>query len=53
MDTKLNIEYTSISVTTMQLPCFNDLRTLFYNDTGIKVVPENIYDILTAAGLAH
>jgi len=48
--TKLNREYTSISFTTMQLSCFNPLRTLFYKDTGKKVVPINI---LTAAGLAH
>jgi hypothetical protein len=34
----------------MQLSCFNPLRTLFYKDTGKKVVPINI---LTAAGLAH
>jgi hypothetical protein len=53
VDKKLNIEYNSISLTTMQLPCFNSLRTLFYNAEGIKVVPKNIYGILTPAGLAH
>jgi hypothetical protein len=53
VDKKLNIEYISISLTTLQLPCFNHLRTLFYNAEGIKVVPKNIYDILTPAGLAH
>jgi len=35
----------------MQLPCFNEYRNLFYN-LNVKIVPENIYDLLTPKGLA-
>ncbi len=35
----------------MQLPCFNLFRELFYK-LGKKIVPVNIYDLLTARGLA-
>lgn len=46
----------------MQLPCFNAIYSLFYtivgtNTSGLsiyhKVVPTNIYDLLTPAGLAY
>nr|YP_010710782.1 hypothetical protein P2Z26_mgp34 [Gonatophragmium mori]WCZ71146.1 hypothetical protein [Gonatophragmium mori] len=43
--------YTAISFTTMQLPCFNDFRDLFY-ENKIKKVPNNIYQLLTPIGLA-
>jgi hypothetical protein len=43
--------YSAISFTTMQLPCFNVFRELFYL-SNIKKVPDNIYDILTPRGLA-
>lgn len=46
-------EYTRISFTTMQLPCFTVLRHLWYNSEGIKVVPENIEQLLTGVALAH
>ena len=35
----------------MQLPCFNVFRELFYL-SNVKVVPNNIYDLLTPRGLA-
>ena len=44
--------YSSISFTTMQLPCFNEYRKLFYTD-GIKTVPDNIYTLLTPISLAY
>ena len=50
LDKKTNKSYSSISFTSMQLPCFNEYRNLFYSD--VKVVPENIYDLLTPRGLA-
>jgi hypothetical protein len=34
------------------LPCFNELRHLFYKDK-VKVVPEDIYNLLTPVALAH
>jgi hypothetical protein len=35
----------------MQLPCFNVFREMFYM-SNVKVVPNNIYDLLTPKGLA-
>lgn len=52
LDKRTNKSYSSISFTTMQLPCFNEYRNLFYN-LDVKIVPENIYDLLTPRGLAH
>jgi len=37
---------------TRGLPCFNELRHLFYKDK-VKVVPEDIYNLLTPVALAH
>ena len=37
---------------TRGLPCFGELRSLFYKDRK-KVVPENIYYLLTPIALAH
>ena len=35
----------------MKLPCFNVFRDLFYS-WNVKTVPYNIYELLTAKGLA-
>ena len=35
----------------MQLPCFNEYRELFY-ELNVKIVPANIYELLTPRGLA-
>ena len=43
---------TSISLTTMQLPCFTNLRHLWYLD-DIKIVPLNIKELLTPIALSH
>jgi hypothetical protein len=43
--------YSSITFTTMQLPCFNEFKDLFYV-ANVKKVPSNIYDLLTPRGLA-
>ena len=43
--------YSAISFTTMQLPCFNEFKETFYN-LNVKKVPNNIYELLTARGLA-
>lgn len=37
---------------TRGLPCFNEIRSLFYIDNK-KIVPENIYNLLTSVALAH
>ena len=43
--------FCAISFTTMQLPCFNVFRKLFYL-SNVKTVPINIYELLTPKGLA-
>lgn len=43
--------YKALSFTTMQLPCFNVFREMFYI-SNVKVVPDNIYNLLTPRGLA-
>jgi len=50
-DNRTKKNYTAMSFTTMQLPCFNEYYELFYNDK-VKKVPANIYELLTARGLA-
>lgn len=52
IDENTKEEYTSISITTMQLPCFIEIHNTWYIN-GKKRVPENIMDILTPVGLAH
>nr|YP_009722347.1 hypothetical protein [Morchella importuna]QGN66749.1 hypothetical protein [Morchella importuna] len=42
-DKRTNKSYSSISFTTMQLPCFNEYREMFYT-LNVKKVPENIYE---------
>lgn len=46
-------EYSSIKFQTLSLPCFNKYKELFYNSKGIKIVPINLYDLLTIKGLAY
>jgi hypothetical protein len=43
--------YSAISFTTMQLPCFNVFKEMFYI-SNVKIVPNNIYELLTPRGLA-
>lgn len=50
-DKRTNQIYSAICFTTMQLPCFNVFREMFYL-SNIKIVPYNIYDLLTPRGLA-
>lgn len=35
----------------MQLPCFNMFREIFYS-SNVKIVPDNIYNLLTPRSLA-
>jgi hypothetical protein len=42
----------SLYMQTKSLPCFTELFNLFYKN-GVKVIPENIYDLLTPVDLAH
>ena len=45
--------YHSIKFQTLSLSCFNKYRNLFYREDGIKIIPINIEDLLTAKGLAY
>jgi len=51
LDRRTKETYISVSFTTMQLPCFNEFREMFYV-LNTKIVPINIYDLLTPRGLA-
>ena len=42
----------SLELYTRSLPCLTELYHLFYIN-GVKVIPENIYDLLTPVALAH
>jgi hypothetical protein len=42
----------SLEIVTRALPCFTELHSIFYVD-GVKIIPHNIYDILTPVALAH
>lgn len=50
-DNRSKKTYSAISFTIMQLPCFNIYREMFY-PWNVKIIPENIYELLTARGLA-
>ena len=52
VDTRTKKTYSAISFTTMQLPCFNEYREMFYDLNRKKVIPNNIIDLLTSRGLA-
>jgi len=49
-DKRTNKIYSATSFTTMQLPCFNVFRELFYL-SNVKIVPHNIYELLRPKGL--
>lgn len=42
----------NISFTTRNLPCFNELYSLFYNNR-IKVIPSKIEELITTVSLAY
>jgi len=47
---ELNI---SIKFWTLSLPCFNKFRSLFYDNSGIKIIPFNLEEFITARSLAY
>lgn len=51
-DKKTGNVYTRIQFLTYSLPCFTEFYNLFYVE-GKKVVPVNIFDLLTPLGLAY
>jgi LAGLIDADG DNA endonuclease family len=49
---KSGIPIYSLRVCTRSLPCFTELYSLFYPDK-VKIISEDIYDLLTPVALAH
>jgi len=49
---RANARFFGLGFFTRCLPCFTDLHSLFYVN-GVKIIPENIYDLLTPIALAH
>ena len=52
VDNSTKKTYSAISFTTMQLPCFNEYREMFYDLNRKKVIPNNLIDLLSPRGLA-
>jgi hypothetical protein len=46
-------EYSAIKFVTLSLPCFNIYRDLFYNSEGVKIIPSNFEEFLSARSLAY
>lgn len=51
-DKRTNKLYSSLFLRTKRLPLFTEYYNLFYSN-GIKIIPNNIYELLTPLGLAH
>jgi hypothetical protein len=45
--------YGSIKFSTFSLPCFNMFRDMFYDLSGVKFIPDNLEEFLTARSLAY
>lgn len=45
--------YHAVKFQTLSLPCFNKFKELFYNSEGVKIIPRNLEELLTARGLAY
>jgi len=45
-------DFYGVEIITRALPCFTVLRDIFYKGR-IKIIPDNLYDLLTYEGLAH
>jgi len=50
--TRAGKELNGVEFFTRALPCFTELHSLFYPQ-GTKIIPDNIYDLLTPVSLAH
>lgn len=43
----------SCTFKTFSLPCFTEIYSLFYSEQGVKIVPSNLDQLLTARGIAY
>jgi len=48
-----NKTYSSIKFSTFSIPCFNEFRSMFYDLEGVKFIPNNLENLLTARSLAY
>jgi hypothetical protein len=44
--------YKSIYFRTLAFPCLNEFYDIFYEDK-VKIIPKNLYELLTPVGLAY
>ncbi len=49
---KSGIPFYGLEFVTRSLPCFTEFYTIFYVN-GVKVIPKNIYELLTPVAFAH
>jgi hypothetical protein len=49
---RLGVRNYAIEFFTRAYPCFTEIHSLFYKDS-IKVIPQNIFELLTPVALAH
>jgi hypothetical protein len=52
MGTRAGVRYYGLEFFTRALPCITELFPIFYIDSK-KVIPHNIYELLTPVALAH
>jgi hypothetical protein len=45
-------DFYGVEIITRALPCFTYLRDIFYRNR-IKIIPDNLYELLTLEGLSH
>ena len=50
--TTINKKKSAIQIYTRSMPCFTELYSFFYPN-GVKIIPDNIYNMLTPIALAH
>ena len=52
-DKRTDKVYESVRFKTLSSEIFNEFREIFYDSNGKKVIPLNLYDLLTPIGLAY
>ncbi len=53
LDPRTKKTYSWCNLHTLSFPCLSVYRALFYNDSGVKIIPSNIRESLTAVGFAY
>jgi hypothetical protein len=50
--TRAGVKFYGVEFFTRALPCLSKLHLLFYKDS-VKIIPQNIFELLTPVALAH